>query len=64
MSEELFEVMKVLETLYNNNIKRDLTAWEVDDMLKGAICSVYKVADHHGYSVSLDSHFSTSEGLN
>ena len=63
MNLELYEVMQVLEDLYNNNHKQDLTAWEVDDMLKRSICSLYKVADHHGYSVSLDSHISASEEL-
>lgn len=63
MNLELREIMQSLDALYNSNHSQDLTAWEVDDMLKRSICSLYKVADHHGYSVSLDSHISASEGL-
>jgi len=64
MNEELFEVMQTLLALYDNNHKHDLTAREVDDMLNKSICSVYKIADHHGYSVSLDSQFTATEELN
>jgi len=64
MNEELFKVMQVLEALYDNNYTHDLTAREVDDMLKRSISSVYKIAEHHGYSVSLDSQFTALEELN
>ena len=45
MNEELFKVMQVLEALYDNNYKHDLTAREVDDMLNRSIGSINKILE-------------------